>query len=100
MSKQYRKYDSSIQEAVILSGNTNLFPHLNIPRSTALSWIRNSKKKRKLRDYYLDVALMDRIKKLESDLEKERAKTTFLKGLLTKTNGRTEFYSNKKIKTS
>ena len=98
MSRVYRKYDSSIQDAVILSGNINLFPKLKIPRSTALSWIRSSKKKSKLKDYNLDNALLDRIKKLESELEKERAKTTFLKDLIGKFSGRTTYYSSKKNK--
>ncbi len=35
-----RVYDHRIREAVCASGNPNLFPELETPRSTALSWIR------------------------------------------------------------
>ena len=35
-----RVYDYRIREAVCASGNPNLFPELDISRSTALSWIR------------------------------------------------------------
>lgn len=43
MTKQdlYRSYDHRIKKMIIKSANPRLFPALNIPRSTALSWIRN-----------------------------------------------------------
>ena len=37
---RYRAYDHRLKQAVVLSGNPNLFPELQIPRSTALGWIR------------------------------------------------------------
>ena len=40
MSPRYRSYDHRLKQAVVLSGNPNLFPKLRIPRSTALGWIR------------------------------------------------------------
>ena len=35
-----RSYDHRIRRAICATGNPNLFPDLDIPRSTALSWIR------------------------------------------------------------
>ena len=35
-----RTYDYRIQEAICESGDRNLFPELNIPRSTIRSWIQ------------------------------------------------------------
>lgn len=39
----YKNYDPMVKKMIIESGNINLFPELNIPRSTALYWIRKSK---------------------------------------------------------
>ena len=39
-----RTYDHRIREAVIKSGNPNLFPQLNIPRSTTRAWIRRGQR--------------------------------------------------------
>jgi hypothetical protein len=35
-----RVYDHRIREQVVRTGNLDLFPELEIPRKTALSWIR------------------------------------------------------------
>jgi hypothetical protein len=35
-----RTYDHRIREAIVRSGDPNLFPKLNIPRSTSRAWIR------------------------------------------------------------
>ncbi len=35
-----RTYDHRIREAIVGSGDPNLFPQLNIPRSTTRAWIR------------------------------------------------------------
>jgi hypothetical protein len=35
-----RAYDHPIKEQIICTGNPDLFPELEIPRRTALSWIR------------------------------------------------------------
>ena len=97
MSRTYRKFDSNIQEAIIQSGNINLFPHLDIPRSTALSWIRNNKKRIKF-DVSSDEGLRDKIKSLEQELEKERAKNYFIKELMSKLTDKVKFFSeNKRI---
>tara|TARA_Y100000296_G_C5164796_1_gene253939 strand:+ start:1871 stop:2110 length:240 start_codon:yes stop_codon:yes gene_type:complete len=43
----YRKYHPDIKEMIIETRNPNLFPELNIPRTTALYWIKNAGKVRK-----------------------------------------------------
>ncbi|MGE0174042.1 MAG: hypothetical protein AB7T49_14690 [Oligoflexales bacterium] len=37
----YRIYDHRVKQLVVATGNPELFPELRIPRSTALTWIRN-----------------------------------------------------------
>ena len=39
-NRSRRTYDHQIKEQIVFSGNADLFPELEIPRSTALSWIR------------------------------------------------------------
>lgn len=39
----YKKYDPMIKKMIAESGQPNLFPELNIPRTTALYWISKSK---------------------------------------------------------
>jgi hypothetical protein len=39
-----RTYDIRVRNAIARSGNPDLFPDLNIPRSTALQWIRKGAK--------------------------------------------------------
>ena len=36
---RYRAYDHRVKEMISESGDPSLFPSLNIPRSTAMSWI-------------------------------------------------------------
>jgi len=40
MSSTGRVYDYRIREQVVRTGNPDLFPHLEIPRGTALTWLR------------------------------------------------------------
>jgi hypothetical protein len=40
-SRKYKKYDPLVKAAVAMTGCENLFPHLEIPRMTALHWIKN-----------------------------------------------------------
>ena len=98
MTNKYKKYDSSIQDAIIKSGNINLYPELKIPRSTAMSWIRTAKKKITLKEFDYEAAYKCRIKKLEQDLENEKAKTIFIKDLFMKFSNKESFYSLKKNK--
>lgn len=73
----YRKYDDQIKEMVIKSNNPYLFPELKIPRTTALYWIRKSKKKIRLEELNYNDALIDKIKKLETELKNEKLKNLF-----------------------
>lgn len=93
---EYRKYDPAIIEMVRKSRNPNLFPHLAIPRSTAMGWINGKKKKVKLEGVNYDLALLKRIEDLESELEKERAKVLFLQTLIRKLAGFRELIAQKK----
>mgnify|MGYP000879583631 CR=1 FL=1 len=39
----YRKYDSMVKKLIIETGNKNIFPDLNIPRTTINYWLKESK---------------------------------------------------------
>ena len=41
----YRKYDPMVKKMIIETGNRNLFPELNIPRTTINYWLQYSKEK-------------------------------------------------------
>jgi hypothetical protein len=92
----YRKYDDSIKEMVVRSGSPNMFPELKIPRMTALYWIRSAKKKIRIKDVGLDKALLEKISRLEKELEVERAKNMFLSELLKSLHGLREIYNLKR----
>ena len=64
-------------------------------RATALSWIRNNKKRIKF-DVSSDEGLLDKIKSLEQELEKERAKNYFIKELMSKLTNKVKFFSENK----
>lgn len=38
--RERRSYDHRVKAQIIATGNVNLFPELNIPRTTASSWIQ------------------------------------------------------------
>jgi len=38
---KYKKYDPAIKAAIAMTGRIDLFPHLNIPRMTALHWVEH-----------------------------------------------------------
>ena len=40
ISRSRHTYDHRIKEQIVRTGNAELFPELEIPRSTVLSWIR------------------------------------------------------------
>ncbi len=44
-AKRYRCYDSFVKEAIARSRDPNLFPELNIPRTTALYWIKTGQRR-------------------------------------------------------
>ena len=67
-TRSRRTYDHRIKEQIIRTGNPDLFPELQIPRSTALSWIRRGVGEVISLDdpHELEAALRSRIVKLES----------------------------------
>lgn len=83
---------------VIKSRNPDLFPELNIPRTTALYWIRQSKERIRLKQIKYDDALLDKIEKLEADLQKEKAKNLFVKEFFSKITDKQAIYSKTKNK--
>eukprot|EP00914_Ancora_sagittata_P030458 GHVO01060982.1.p1 GENE.GHVO01060982.1~~GHVO01060982.1.p1 ORF type:complete len:154 (+),score=0.26 GHVO01060982.1:66-527(+) len=98
MKKTYKKYDDQIKEMVIKTGNPNSFADLKIPRSTALYWIRQSKKRIKVSNLDLDSALKLKIKKIEKELEIERSKNLFLSEILKNLKGLHDLYNKKNNK--
>mgnify|MGYP000675209700 CR=1 FL=1 len=62
---KYRKYDPTVIELIRVSRNPKLFPHLNIPRSTAMGWIKSERKSVKVKDTGLEIAYEKRIRDLE-----------------------------------
>jgi len=96
--KNYKKYDDYIIEMIVKSGNPNLFPELNIPRSTAIYWINKSKKKITLKEIDYNLALEEKIISLEEELRKEKSKVMFLKTILLKLAGLKDLFRRKKNK--
>ncbi len=60
-TRSRRTYDHRIKEQIILTGNPDLFPELEVPRSTALSWIRRGMG---------DVVALDDEHEVEAELRK------------------------------
>lgn len=77
MSTTYKKYDDTIKEIIIQTGNPNALPELNIPRTTALYWIQKSKKKIKLCKKDTAHNLYKNVKKLKKDIITEKTKNYF-----------------------
>jgi hypothetical protein len=98
MNKTYKKYDDHIKQLIINTGNPCAFPELGIPRTTALYWINKSKKKFTITNITIETSLKKRIKALEDELHKERAKYLFLREIIFKLNGLTALYTDKKNK--
>ncbi len=73
-ARSYQKYPEAVKLQIAKSQNPYLFPEYNIPRTTALYWIRNQNKN--LPKPISEKSLTERkIKSLELDLEKERSLT-------------------------
>jgi transposase InsO family protein len=68
-----RTYDYRIQEAICESGDRNLFPELNIPRSTIRSWIHRGMPE----VISCDLATHDRAE-LTAEIERLRCRTALL----------------------
>jgi hypothetical protein len=73
----YKKYDQCIKDIIIKTGNINAFPELNIPRTTALYWINNSKTKLNSKQSKKDIYQQE-ISKLRTIKNIEESKVKFL----------------------
>ena len=92
----YRKYDPMVKKLIIESRNRNLFPDLNIPRTTINYWLSHSKElvtTDKISTY--EVAL----KNVDKELYKEKAKSFIMKECMKLTFKNSEFYDYKSKKT-
>ena len=92
--KKYKSYDSELKRIVAQTGSLELASAYGVPRTTALYWMKNYNYKKdptSSEDY-----LAEMNKKLEEDLESEKAKVQFLKEIQ-KING---FFSKNKISLS
>ena len=80
--KSSRAYDTRVRELIARSGNANLFPELDIPRSTRATWVRRGPRHVVGLDESLDehAAMLDRVAKLEHRL---RVLTALLRLVLT-----------------
>jgi hypothetical protein len=72
MSK-YRKYDEDVKKLIIATRNPDLFPELQIPRTTALYWISNANKIRKKSAHI--TSSKTQILKVAKELEIEKYKS-------------------------
>jgi putative transposase len=77
-----RTYDTRVRELIARSGNPDLFPELDIPRSTSATWVRRGPRQVVGLDEGLDelAALLGRIAKLE---HRVRVLTALLRLVLT-----------------
>ncbi len=81
MRRSYRKYDDSVINMIIETRNPNLFPELNIPRTTALYWINHSKKKISLKNSQTP-EYKRIVNEANKELANERTKRIFLEEVL------------------
>ncbi len=89
----YRKYDPQVKEMIIASKDPNLFPHLNIPRTTALYWIAQGKKESSTTGLSQEgQQLRNRLN--EYEVFKLKAINLLLKDLLKSTNPYADFKSS------
>jgi transposase InsO family protein len=93
---KYRNYDPMVKKLIIESRNRNLFPELNIPRTTINYWLNHSK----------DLVTTDKIstyevalKNVDKELYKEKAKSFIMKECMKHTFKNSEFYDYKSKKT-
>jgi transposase InsO family protein len=93
---KYRNYDPMVKKLITESRNRNLFPELNIPRTTINYWLNHSKElvtTDKISTY--EVAL----KNVDKELYKEKAKSFIMKECMKHTFKNSEFYDYKSKKT-
>ena len=76
------RYDHRPRNAIVETGNPNLFPELSIPQSTARDWIRKGKAKVITASEFecTQAELAGRVRELEIELACVKAKSELLKG--------------------
>lgn len=67
---KYRHYPDSVKLEVAKANNPYRFPELEIPRTTALYWIKNSRKMKLTGDSFVE---SERIKKLQAQIDQQQA---------------------------
>lgn len=69
-AQKYRHYPDLIKLEVVRSNNPYYFPELKIPRTTALYWIKKSRKIKSTGDSFVE---SERIKKLQAQIHQQQA---------------------------
>lgn len=67
---KYRHYPDSVKLEIAKTNNPYHFPELEIPRTTALYWIKNSLKIKRTQDSFVE---SERIKKLQAKIDQQQA---------------------------
>jgi putative transposase len=67
---------------IVETGNINLFPELDIPRTTALYWLRESARHKTVLISDIEKTYQRRINHMETQLNEERAKTQALAAII------------------
>lgn len=68
--QNYRHYPDSIKLEVVRANNPYHFPELKIPRTTALYWIKKSRKMKTITHEFIEAG---RIKKLQNQIDQQQA---------------------------
>lgn len=87
---QYRKYDPMVKKLIIKTGNRNLFPELNIPRTTINYWLQRS---REVTTSDRDKVYESAMKSLTKENYEERAKSHLMKRCLEEILKNSEYYN-------
>lgn len=90
----YRRYDPMVKKLIIQSGNRNLFPELNIPRTTVNYWLCHSREKLTSDKNSLYESL---IKELEQKLYEAKAKNYLTSKCLEKVFKESEYYNDRSV---
>jgi hypothetical protein len=69
-SQRYRQYPESVKMEIMNSKNPHRFPELNIPRTTALYWIKQSAKIKKSTSAFIE---SERVQKLQQEVIRQRS---------------------------
>ncbi|MBC7429451.1 MAG: hypothetical protein H7336_12610 [Bacteriovorax sp.] len=86
----YKKYDPMIKKMIIETKNPNLFPEYNIPRSTALYWINQSKE---ISSNFVKSNEHDEFQNFKKEIFKLKVEKKLLQKILTKTLELSSFQS-------